>query len=574
MSIYVDGIKFAGFGGRQGPPGPQGPAGEAGPQGPTGPAGPAGPQGEPGSQGPPGVDGATGPQGTPGEDGFSPTVEVTDITSGHRVTITDADGPQSFDVMDGQSGAAGVSSFNGREGTVTPQTGDYTAEQVGAATPADVAAKQDKLVGEQGQIVGFNASGEAVAQDAPSGGVTSFNGRTGAVVSRAGDYVVEQVTGAAPTYSPVFETSISMGRVADDFIGTFSVAMGDRVTASGTASFAEGDQTVASGVGAHAEGLKSKASGNYSHAEGRECTARGLNSHAEGALCDASGNWSHAAGYETIASRMHSYAIGDRTEALGDTSFAGGKGTLAHAGEFVIGFFNADSGRPDNTLAGQTQTTFIVGKGGSNNTRANAFRVDGLGCYGTGAWNSSGADYAELFEWADGNPDNEDRAGLFVSLDGKYIRIAKPEDDCIIGIVSATPSVVGDVYDDQWQGMEVRDIFGRTVMETQNFPADVREYPNPDGTFESVEVTPAHTASVPVINPEYDSKIVYKSRTSRPEWSAVGMLGKLVAVDDGTCQVNSWATAGESGMATASVKKTKYRVMSRLDSNHIRVLIL
>lgn len=29
-------------------------------------------------------------------------------------------------------GIAGVSSFNGRAGAVTPQTGDYTADQVGA----------------------------------------------------------------------------------------------------------------------------------------------------------------------------------------------------------------------------------------------------------------------------------------------------------------------------------------------------------------------------------------------------------------------------------------------------------
>lgn len=33
-------------------------------------------------------------------DGFSPTVSVADISGGHRVTITDAEGPKSFDVMD------------------------------------------------------------------------------------------------------------------------------------------------------------------------------------------------------------------------------------------------------------------------------------------------------------------------------------------------------------------------------------------------------------------------------------------------------------------------------------------
>lgn len=87
--------------GPQGQPGPQGIQGEqgqTGPQGavgPVGPAGPIGPQGEPGTN---------GEDGTDGEDGFSPTVSVQQIEDGHRVTITDKDGPKTFDVMDGEDG--------------------------------------------------------------------------------------------------------------------------------------------------------------------------------------------------------------------------------------------------------------------------------------------------------------------------------------------------------------------------------------------------------------------------------------------------------------------------------------
>lgn len=58
--------------------------------------------------------------------------------------------------------------------------------------------KQDKLTGTQGQIVGFDESGKAVAQDAPASGVTSFKGRAGAVVPQDGDYTASQV-GAVPT---------------------------------------------------------------------------------------------------------------------------------------------------------------------------------------------------------------------------------------------------------------------------------------------------------------------------------------------------------------------------------------
>ena len=110
--------------------GPQGPQGEPGERGETGETGPQGLPGAPGTDGiSPSVEvtetttgaiisvtdaegtttafvrngqnGAPGTPGTPGMDGISPTITITDITGGHRITITDADGPHSIDVMDG-----------------------------------------------------------------------------------------------------------------------------------------------------------------------------------------------------------------------------------------------------------------------------------------------------------------------------------------------------------------------------------------------------------------------------------------------------------------------------------------
>lgn len=60
--------------------------------------------------GPPGEQGPQGVAGEPGEDGYSPMVTVEEIPGGHRVTITDAEGEHSFDVMDG-SGSGGASVY-------------------------------------------------------------------------------------------------------------------------------------------------------------------------------------------------------------------------------------------------------------------------------------------------------------------------------------------------------------------------------------------------------------------------------------------------------------------------------
>ena len=133
--------------GDTGAPGPQGPQGEKGEKGEQGPEGPAGPQGETGSQGPQGQKGDTGqqgpagpqgetgeqgPQGATGADGFSPTITVTDITGGHRVTVTDAGGAKSFDVMDGAAGSG--------TGDMLASVYDAAGKQEQIATAAELKA--------------------------------------------------------------------------------------------------------------------------------------------------------------------------------------------------------------------------------------------------------------------------------------------------------------------------------------------------------------------------------------------------------------------------------------------------
>ena len=60
-----------------------------------------------GPKGDAGADGV-GIPGADGKDGISPTVSVAAITGGNRVTITDAEGAKTFDVMDGARGASGA----------------------------------------------------------------------------------------------------------------------------------------------------------------------------------------------------------------------------------------------------------------------------------------------------------------------------------------------------------------------------------------------------------------------------------------------------------------------------------
>lgn len=537
--------------------------------------------------------------------------------------------------------------------------------------------------------------------------VTSFRGRTGAVVPSSGDYSVSQISGAAPKASPVFTSSISMERRSGETKGVYSVAVGFNVAAAGNYSFAEGRSTTAfgnsthaendhtfcdglygghaegvgsisastgiyiplsgfsgsvltvrdapefsylesalskiqagmkiyiwnnyynpsktyniyeiasvdvsaktitltttlpttsfsvihsvvpdirnnTGGGAHAEGVSCVATENGSHAEGIQTIASNIQSHAEGNGTVASGQSAHSEGYRTNAKGNYSHTEGYSTIANGPYSHAGGSFTITVASsQTVIGKYNiASSAQSDR---------FIIGKGISESARTNCFRVTDTGVFAAGEYSSTGADYAELFEWLDGNPDAEDRIGLFVTLDGDKLRIASPEDDFILGVVSGNPSVVGDVHDDQWQGMYLYDIYGRPLWEEVEVPAITEEFTetalvetgetdeegNPvfreEPHTETVVIEPAHTERRQKLNPDYDSTQTYIPRTQRPEWGCVGMMGKLVVRDDGSCKTNGWATVGYGGEAIESINRTKYRVISRIDDNHIKILII
>lgn len=113
---------------------------------------------------------------------------------------------------------------------------------------------------------------------------------------------------------------------------------------------------------------------------------------------------------------------------------------------------------------------------------------------------STPADYAEYFEWADGNINNEDRAGYSVSLtNGTQIKIAESGED-VIGIVSANPAVVGDAAWNMWIGKYKKDQFNRYVRDE-----------NGDR----------------ILSEDFDPESEYVSREDRPEWCPVGLVGKL-----------------------------------------------
>ena len=207
--------------------------------------------------------------------------------------------------------------------------------------------------------------------------------------------------------------------------------------------------------------------------------------------------------------------------------------------------FSSYNQRNDATRAAHVGYGFFIGSSG--NESDNEIRMMGDGSINSDGSNNlgSGADYAEYFEWKDGNSSDEDRRGYSVVLDGNQIVKATDSDDAskIIGVISGNPSVVGDSAWNKWNQKHLKDDFNTYIWEdyTQT------EWTDADGNFishqtdlipdgvtapdDAVVVSKEEDGTTNLqrrkVNPSWDSTATYIPRSDRKEWDTVGLMGKL-----------------------------------------------
>lgn len=354
----------------------------------------------------------------------------------------------------------------------------------------------------------------------------------------------------------------------------------------------------ASGYGAFATGYQTEATGS-------NCFVAGYESKAKEANCIAFGTYN-------IADTSNSIAIGHLANAKGAYSFALGDAVIAKGiYSFVIGRNNVEDSNGKDFSYDSSNIVFMVGSGNANENRKNALSLTFGGILKTAGTitASTAADYAEFFEWLDGNLDVEDRVGHFVALDGDKVRIADSTDTYILGIVSGRPFVLGNGDCNTWTEMYLHDEFNREIMEpapkikmvelTKEVEREIEEIDEETGEIKTTIVketivtgheerevfdedgNPVYEGTRPKLNPEYDHTQTYISRFDRPEWAAIGMLGVLAVYDDGSCQVNGYCKVADGGIATAAQGEYMlaegkilrgYRVIERVADNIVKVI--
>lgn len=132
---------------------------------------------------------------------------------------------------------------------------------------------------------------------------------------------------------------------------------------------------------------------------------------------------------------------------------------------------------------------------------------------------SPNADYAEVGEWADGNPDRENRLGYFVA-------IAEVGDNTIkIRKATSTDDIRGvSVYNPAFSGNASRDKYGE------------------------------------------DGELL-------PQYNYIGLMGIVNIIDEGRCTVGGRCMSNDDGIAIPSKNNMGYAVLERVDNRHILIAV-
>ena len=232
---------------------------------------------------------------------------------------------------------------------------------------------------------------------------------------------------------------------------------------------------------------------------------------AAGALsCAGTGHFSQGIQVSGTVSCTALHATGGQVQTTGNVS----------GGNLLTGGIVRAGGQICNALQIFSQQTVVARKNlhvsgtacvGGNSKFVGAMSVCGkltgtqISCHRilsqSGNINSGGADFAEYFEWADGNPNVSDRIGRSVAITGPSGKIGIATAGQIpFGVITGRPGFIGAAAHGEWAHKWLRDDYFR-IQRDEN--------------------------GEKILNPEWNSACTYMNRESRKEWAKVGLLGKL-----------------------------------------------
>lgn len=239
-----------------------------------------------------------------------------------------------------------------------------------------------------------------------------------------------------------------------------------------------------------------------------------------GAILASGGGNSLSAKSAVIASTGGSTAYDDRTFLIGSSVKSEARGSRSG----VIGSSNSEtiSGKHSQLILAskkvKSKDSFTVlggyaekGNPSHSNVKFELNSFNGNATF-AGKLTQDNADIAEYYESQSGY---EIPLGTIVTLDNGKIRKAQPNEP-ILGVISGTAALIANDKSYHHKDRFLKNEYGVTITEKKEL-----EFIDDEGNV-SYE-----TRDVPVENPDYDSNIDYVSRSERPEWNPVGLLGQI-----------------------------------------------
>lgn len=221
-------------------------------------------------------------------------------------------------------------------------------------------------------------------------------------------------------------------------------------------------------------------------------------------LASTGGSKAYSARSFVLGSGMSSKAYGSRSAVINSLSSETSKDSHTQT---VFNSRNVKSPGSYRVVAGYSGT----GKPSTANIKVDLNTLHG-NLNLAGKLTQNNADIAELFESQSGQPIE---LGTIVTLDGDKIRKAQPNDEPI-GVISGTAALVANDKTYHHKDRYLQNEYGMTLTKRVQ-----RE-------FEDIDGNPVFEwRDEPIENPNYNENLPYVSRSERPEWNTVGLIGQI-----------------------------------------------
>ncbi|MDU3707043.1 peptidase G2 [Staphylococcus lugdunensis] len=239
-----------------------------------------------------------------------------------------------------------------------------------------------------------------------------------------------------------------------------------------------------------------------------------------GASIGSTGSAATAEASAVIASTGNSRAYSNRSYVIGSGS--GSKAYGSRSG--ILSSLNSETEKSGHTqmiinsnrVKSPGNYHIVGGYGSSGNASTSNIKFD-LSTYSgnltlAGKLTQNSADIAELYESQSGQAIE---LGTIVTLDNGKIRKAQPNER-ILGVISGTAALVANDKSYHHKDRYLVNEYGVTVTKRVQ-----REFVDDEGNVTH------EWRDEPVENPDYNPDLPYVSRSDRPEWNAVGLIGQI-----------------------------------------------